>query len=1000
MQVLNVLRFTTRLGISLGVFLTLLFSGCGGGGGGGTGPVSSTLSFPLQSGEIASTVRGSTKNFTVSGTCSGTASIASSTPIPATFEAVSGVSVANTEIINFTNCSPSINGTSTDYYDSNYVPLGTIVAGGNYSVFVTPPNIPVSVKVGDAGTIGTRNNYTDSTKIGIDGQDVFSYVVEPDTANTAIVNLIDKSYNSSAVLTSTEQDRYRIAADGTLTPVLDDLQFANGSTTHFVFTAIPDTAPPIVMTTNPPSNSTNVPAGASITATFSKAIDPVTITTAEFTLMNGTTPVSGAVTYSGTMATFTSAAPLTPNTLYTATITTGVKDLAGNPMSTNYSWTFTTEPLQGTVIASGIKFLPDSFNSANQLRASVVPKGGSLFFTDSSDLPLKKISLTNLSITPLASRIGTPENVAVQGQYVFWVDGGRLNETTLDGTVTKVLSSGQRDPVPGATADIVVDGTDVYWVNTVSSLSCSPTCTWIIQRVPLSGSAPVTLATTNSEIVALASDSNNIYWEERGIGPATSGCQCGSAVKKIPKSGGSVTTLVDGLLNGLLPPPPAGQTSGSWFPTGGIAVNGSEVFFANSGYNIYRVMEIPVSGGSITILASVPTTAAASYAQNSILGISVDATNVYWLDNGNSTLDEAPIIGGSVTTLASGLNAPVKLTVNASNAFWTEQAAASGCCIQMQAGQIREVSLAGGPASTLVSGIDAPVALAVDSTNIYWNEFWRIAKAPIGGGGPITTLASGISSDMARIAADQTNVYILDGDLIKKVPLNGGTVEKLSSAHGGSIGDFSAINQDIVTDGVNVYWTVGTVGPSPPVVQKVPVGGGSVVTLSNDASFVYPQDCYWRIAVDSQNVYWSTGSSTIPVNGCAIKKAPIIGGATTTVVDTAFGDFTVDGINIYFSASSSINKIPVSGGSISTVATNVVPSVLANDSLNLYWIDPSQSQPGGIGKVSEAGGNATFLVSKILKTDPLLAAEGIAVDQSSVYWTETIGGTIYKATPK
>jgi outer membrane protein assembly factor BamB len=66
------------------------------------------------------------------------------------------------------------------------------------------------------------------------------------------------------------------------------------------------------------------------------------VNSATFTLMNGAISISGAVTYSGTTATFTPSVPLTLNTLYTATITTGVKDLSGNPMSTNYTWTFTT----------------------------------------------------------------------------------------------------------------------------------------------------------------------------------------------------------------------------------------------------------------------------------------------------------------------------------------------------------------------------------------------------------------------------------------------------------------------------------------------------------------------------------------------------------------------------------------------------------------------------------------------------------------------------------
>jgi hypothetical protein len=48
------------------------------------------------------------------------------------------------------------------------------------------------------------------------------------------------------------------------------------------------------------------------------------------------------VTYTDTTAIFSPLAPLIPGTTYTATITTGAKDLAGNALVINYVWSFTT----------------------------------------------------------------------------------------------------------------------------------------------------------------------------------------------------------------------------------------------------------------------------------------------------------------------------------------------------------------------------------------------------------------------------------------------------------------------------------------------------------------------------------------------------------------------------------------------------------------------------------------------------------------------------------
>lgn len=103
---------------------------------------------------------------------------------------------------------------------------------------------------------------------------------------------------------------------------------------------IPDTNPPTVVSTIPANNDGSVPPDAVLSATFSEAMDPLTISSATFTLMNGAVPVIGNVSYLGLTATFTPLVNLVANTLYTATITVGAKDLAGNSLATDYVWTF------------------------------------------------------------------------------------------------------------------------------------------------------------------------------------------------------------------------------------------------------------------------------------------------------------------------------------------------------------------------------------------------------------------------------------------------------------------------------------------------------------------------------------------------------------------------------------------------------------------------------------------------------------------------------------
>jgi len=114
----------------------------------------------------------------------------------------------------------------------------------------------------------------------------------------------------------------------------------------FATAAAPDVTPPTVVSTVPTDGAATVAINAPITATFSESMDPLTITTGTFTLKTtaGAVPVTGTVSYdAGTKtATFTPSSPLSNNTSYTATVTNGVKDLAGNNMVANKVFTFTT----------------------------------------------------------------------------------------------------------------------------------------------------------------------------------------------------------------------------------------------------------------------------------------------------------------------------------------------------------------------------------------------------------------------------------------------------------------------------------------------------------------------------------------------------------------------------------------------------------------------------------------------------------------------------------
>ncbi|WP_293872485.1 Ig-like domain-containing protein [Flavobacterium sp.] len=98
---------------------------------------------------------------------------------------------------------------------------------------------------------------------------------------------------------------------------------------------------PKVISTSPISNENGVLLNKVITATFDMTMNPLTIP-ASFTLKQGANTVSGNVTYAGTLASFTPNNPLLENTVYTATISTTAKNVAGIALSNDYVWSFTT----------------------------------------------------------------------------------------------------------------------------------------------------------------------------------------------------------------------------------------------------------------------------------------------------------------------------------------------------------------------------------------------------------------------------------------------------------------------------------------------------------------------------------------------------------------------------------------------------------------------------------------------------------------------------------
>jgi len=192
-----------------------------------------------------------------------------------------------------------------------------------------------------------------------------------------------------------------------------------------------DATAPIVSSTIPANGATGVAVNANIAATFSEPMDPLTLTTTTMTLKQtiGLVPVSGTVTYVGTTATFNPDSNLLPSTNYTATITTGAKDLADNALASNYVWTFDTGTTGDTTAPTVISTIPAAGDVGVAVNANI---------TATFDEPMDPSTITTTTftlkqgITPVPGAVTSPSTTTA----TFNPDSNLLPLTTYTATIT------------------------------------------------------------------------------------------------------------------------------------------------------------------------------------------------------------------------------------------------------------------------------------------------------------------------------------------------------------------------------------------------------------------------------------------------------------------------------------------------------------------------------------------------------------------------------------
>ena len=259
------------------------------------------------------------------------------------------------------------------------------------------------------------------------------------------------------------------------------------TTTTSTTTPISDTTPPAVTFTNNANGATNVPINTKLGVFFTETMDPLTINTSTLTLMQGTTPVSGEVVYAGAAATFTPDCNLAANATYTATITTGAKDLAGNALASPYTWSWTTGAAPDATIPSVIS----TKNANGATNVPVNTKAGAFFNEAMDPLTINNTTFTLMQGTTPVS--GTVSYIALAATFT---PSANLAANT---TYTATITTGAKDLAGNAMASPYTWS----WTTAAAADTSAPT---VISTSPVNGATSIAVSSVLTAVFSEAMD--------------------------------------------------------------------------------------------------------------------------------------------------------------------------------------------------------------------------------------------------------------------------------------------------------------------------------------------------------------------------------------------------------------------------------------------------------------------------------------------------------------
>jgi hypothetical protein len=225
--------------------------------------------------------------------------------------------------------------------------------------------------------------------------------------------------------------------------------------------------------------------------------------------------------------------------------------------------------------------------------------------TCDDDLLVVKFPATGGTPTPVVVPGGSScaWRIAANASSILWIDQTDLRVNPLDGVVETPPLTPADSFAPLAASD-----THAYYGLLTGGQD-------VLMRIALAGGAPETIATAS--VNAMVTSPTRAYWSDS------------DGTWSVSHTGTDVTQLFPDTVDHAY----------------ALAIDAENLYFGSSFFGAGSVGKLPLAGGEPVFLDD----------SVEAVGIAVDATHLYWADEGTGSLNRVPIAGGASEVLVEGL---------------------------------------------------------------------------------------------------------------------------------------------------------------------------------------------------------------------------------------------------------------------------------------------------------------------------------------------------------